>query len=463
MVRPLITMTHVCRSWRDVLLSTPSLWTRIDFAASGSRQAEVFLDRSGQQLLDLRHVFKGEEGKEPFLSTVLSNTYRLRRLEIGSSLLHLEPLLEQFSRPAPKLEHLKIKRDNPLEERDMKLHATIFGGQLPKLTDLSLCGFRMELRDFNFSSLTRFALSTETHHPVQDLTSFFERCPLLEFIQLRLPYMYPFRSPTPPPRNRTLLAALKELRFCETACASGLLDHLILPSCTEMKLNGGFAGEESDTNGTPSARIHPSSIDHLPVMTGIAKAVAIPSSCILSGPNGTIRFYCPDLTRDRFNAEFFTSFSPIFVMEIKELWVGEYHTSYEGTSYRPWAPTATDVHSALAALTRVEDLIIVNGRTGPFFSTLGSTTENSLLLPELRRLTIYVGYWGMDVSALLQCVRARKEYSQPLGKVIIVFPKEPGDDVVKGVESVREFTRELIWRVGEDPKLYWAGEGCKRW
>lgn len=80
----------------------------------------------------------------------------------------------------------------------------------------------------------------------------------------------------------------------------------------------GFAGKESDADGSPAARIHPSSIDHLSVMKGITKAVTIPNSCILSGPNGTLRFFCPDMTRDKFDAEFFTSFSLISATEIKE-------------------------------------------------------------------------------------------------------------------------------------------------
>lgn len=116
-------------------------------------------------------------------------------------------------------------------------------------------------------------------------------------------------------------------------------------------------------------------------------------------------------------------------------------------------------------LTRVEDLVIINGRTGPFFSTLGQTTDNGLLLPELRKLTVYVGCRRMDHSALAQCIKARSEHFQPLGEVTIIFPKEPEDCMVNGVESVREFVEKLMWRVGEDedPKLYWAGEGCGPW
>ena len=277
-------MTHVCQSWRDLLLSTPSLWTRIDFSTSESKQAEGFLGRSGGQLLDIliHQFFESEEHVEPFLSTTLHNIYRLRRLEITSFLLHLDRVLIRFTKPAPELKYLDIGNEPDITDKDKRLPSTIFNGQLPKRTSLTLRRLHTDLRGFNFPSLTRFSFTTGTTISVGNLTSFLERCPLLELIQTRLSYMP--QPPIPPPRRQVCLATLKELRFYETAFTSGLLDHLALPKCTEMALDGLFTGEEFDNHGSPTARIHPSSIDHLPVRRGITKAVTMPNSSILSGP-----------------------------------------------------------------------------------------------------------------------------------------------------------------------------------
>ena len=113
-------------------------------------------------------------------------------------------------------------------------------------------------------------------------------------------------------------------------------------------------------------------------------------------------------------------------------------------------------------LTKVEDLTIVGCETEPFFSTLGAAADNDILLPGLRRLTIYIGCGDLDVSALVQCAKARKEYSRPLGEVTVVF-EEPAAGMVGWVELVRESVGELICRVGEVPESLWRGEDCNSW
>ena len=191
-------------------------------------------------------------------------------------------------------------------------------------------------------------------------------------------------------------------------------------------------------------------------MRGITKAVAMPNSCVLSGPGGNLRLRCSEGTRDNFDAEFFTSFSPISVLEIRELWVGQWASSYSDPPARPWEQTAAGVRSAFKVLTKVEDLNIVNCEKEPFFSILGATADDGVLLSGLQRLTIYVGCEDLDVSALTRCARARKEHSQPLGEVIIVFEKEPGVGLVEGLESLGVFVGKLLYRVGETPRLYWG-------
>ena len=458
---PLVVMTHVCQSWRNVLLSTPSLWTHIDFSTSQSKQAECFLARSGNQLLDVYQYVRAADGIEPFLSTTLRNTHRLRRLEVDSHSQCLKLMLGQFAKPAPELKHLEIMVNTYPTNRSITLPSAIFGGQIPKLTSLSLEYIRADLRDLNFPSLMRFRFVEGTNVSVQDLTSFFRRHPSLEFIQICIASMP--APPTVPPSERVCLAALKELRFSHKTCLSGLLDHLSLPTCTEAMLKGESTGDEVGHYDPRVTRIHPSSIDHLPVTKGITKVVAMPNSCVLSGPNGNLRFWGFRRIRGTFDAQFFTPFSPISVLEIRELWVVHKSTSYIGSARRFLDPTAAEIRSAFKVPPKVEDLTLVGCRTERFFSALGMEADGVVLLPGLQRLTLFVGWEDLDFSALIQSAKARKEHAQPLGQVTIVFEEEPEADLVEGVEMLKEFVGESIYRVSEPPKLYWLDEGCDYW
>jgi len=437
-------MTHVCRSWRNVLVSTPSLWVHIDFTTT-SKQAKSFLRRSRDQPLDIYTFLVNKDRVEPFLSTTLRNIHRVRRLGIFSTLPHLKGMLTQFTELAPKLEHLNIANDPIMNRRGIELYDGIFGGRLPKLTSLSLHCLRTNLRAFHFPSLTRFDLVMKTHISVQDLALFLEGCPLLEFIQISLSYSS--QPPVAPPRERVRLAALKELRFDQTASTSGLLDHLILLKCTELRLTGRFTGKILSQCGDPAARIHPSSIDHISVARGITKATAMPNSCILSGPNGNLRFYSFErIPGETFDAGFFTLF-PISILEVRELWVGQ---SARGS---PWDQTTTGVCSAFRVLKKVEDLTIVNCETEPFFAALGAPADVGVLLPGLRRLTIHVGRGDLDPSALVRCAKARKGCFQPLGEVTVVFEEEPGAGFIEEARSLRDLVAQLTYHVGDTPKL----------
>jgi len=199
----------------------------------------------------------------------------------------------------------------------------------------------------------------------------------------------------------------------------------------------------------------------MPVMKGFTKAVAMPNSCILSGPNGNLRFWCFHGTRGDFDAAFFTSFSPISALEIKELWVGQETKSH--TVNKPWKQTVAGAHGAFAVLTKVEDLTIVSCETGPIFAALDTTADDGVLLPGLRRLTIFVGCGDLDVPALIRCAKARKKHSRPLGEVTIVFREVATTDSIWEVELLKEFVAEVSHYVGAAPVLVWRGADCDSW
>ena len=154
-------------------------------------------------------------------------------------------------------------------------------------------------------------------------------------------------------------------------------------------------------------------------------------------------------------------FTPISVLEVRELWVG--WSAASSTGRKPWKQTATGVRGIFRVLKKVEDLTIVTCHVEPFFSTLGAAADDRALLLGLQRLTIFVGCEDLDVLALVKCAKARKEHSWLLEKVTIVFEKDPGADLVEGLESLREFVGVLVYRVGKTSGLNWRGEGGELW
>ena len=214
-------------------------------------------------------------------------------------------------------------------------------------------------------------------------------------------------------------------------------------------------GETLTQRGSPAAKIHSSSIDHLPVMRGITKAVVMPGSCTFSGLSGNLSFRWLQGTCENINTHFFTSFSPITVLQIRELWI-EKRTVYGFDNERTsWKQSAAGLPGVFGALTDVEGLTVVCYEMEPFLQTLAVTVDGGFLLPALQRLTVYVKCGDMVVPALIQCTKARKEHFRPLGEVTVVWGEDPGARVRDEMESLREFVGELVHCVGEAPEFLW--------
>ena len=111
-----------------------------------------------------------------------------------------------------------------------------------------------------------------------------------------------------------------------------------------------------------------------------------------------------------------------------------------------WKQTAAGVRGAFEVLTDVKGLTIVRCKMEPFLQTLVETVDGRILLPGLQKLMVYIGCGDMDVSALIQCTRTRKEHFRPLGEVTVVWEKDPRAGVRDEAESLREFVGELIHR-----------------
>ncbi|KDQ13428.1 hypothetical protein BOTBODRAFT_33450 [Botryobasidium botryosum FD-172 SS1] len=152
-----VCVASVCQAWRAVALDTPRLWTSI---ATGSVPlTDLFIKRSGNAPLNIFiDTDKTPLSKRaPFL---FEHINRWASLKLTGSQLLDQSALQCLRRPAPALEVLEVCHNN-----NLWLHGActtvdkLFGGEAPKLREISLTSFHLPLTLSVFSGLTKLELT----------------------------------------------------------------------------------------------------------------------------------------------------------------------------------------------------------------------------------------------------------------------------------------------------------------
>ena len=189
----------------------------------------------------------------------------------------------------------------------------------------------------------------------------------------------------------------------------------------------------------------------------------MPNSCTFSGTNGNLSIWCRKGIRGYSDGDYF-----YFVLPDHRLadqgalgWTGN-RTLFYYHPCGPWGKTIGWVYGAFEMPKEAEDLAIVSCETWPFFMAFGATV-NGENLPGLRGFTIYVGYGGLHVSALIQLAKTRKEHFRSLEGVTVVLERDPEADVIQEVESFREFMGKLTHGFCEAPKFWKECKYRDRW
>ncbi|VDB92217.1 unnamed protein product [Peniophora sp. CBMAI 1063] len=108
-----ITVTHVCRRWRNVALTDPSLWTRISFRL-GEHWVDEMFSRAGsapiiyERLYDHKSTLSSAERESSMLSTNLSRVKTLILRDDKYTGFMVPMIHEVLTVPAPHLLHLDL-------------------------------------------------------------------------------------------------------------------------------------------------------------------------------------------------------------------------------------------------------------------------------------------------------------------------------------------------------------------
>jgi len=175
-VQDLVSVTHVCRSWRQVAIAAPELWTEITMANPDAVKA--FLERSGAVPLNVGlRLGSGAKFDQDLLDAVIPHVHRLRQLALLTR-QGLDPVRSMpFTEPAPLLERLAIYY--PLGDRP----ALLFNDQAPRLREINMYSNGLWLKNQLWNLTSLHVTLSHVRRIRSDLGPFFDmlcRCPALE-------------------------------------------------------------------------------------------------------------------------------------------------------------------------------------------------------------------------------------------------------------------------------------------
>jgi len=427
--RSLVRLTHVCRGWREIFISCPSLWARLD--CKRAHKTRVYIERSKSSPLEICLGQVDDEfcQEEAFLLAV-PHIGRLKALSVSGSLTPILPVLvEHFSRAFPLLETLKIGLDPTTTE----LPNTLFNGDLSSLRELSLTGGLIPQSWRGLSNLTTFNLH---HVPGVDtlltqLLDFFESTPHLRHIQLH--HLIPDTDDAPIERV-TSLPCLKKLSIIAQPVHSILLNHLTVPAGASLRLEFSFDGAES-----PVPFYLPKSLDslcNLSYITAVALCFGSERRFMrLHGPSGELYVLGNWISgRDQPYAgtnRFLRSLSQFDISRTRRLAITLCRSQPPDT-----APVVTwAIYRILRSMKNLHTFTLVRCKNLPFILALNPKTSPSgiILCPELEEIILHIGHSGrLNVDELLSMLKERASRGAKLSTITIV-----GTDVLTPKEVKR--------------------------
>ena len=436
----LITLTHVCRDWREVFVSRPSLWTRLD--CTNVKKTRTYVERSKLSPLKV-HLWWKEECisflDDAFLLTV-PHLGRFRSLSLFGPSDNLVGLInELLYRPAPFLEKLKISFGDP---HSVDNEFAIFGGNLSSLRELRFVGVITSLPWKNLANLTTFEFHNVPSNTISvtRLLDFFEHAPLLRHI--RLWDILPTVSNTPPGRVVSL-PHLEDLDIKAQPAHSILLKHLLIPNGTSLVLEFNL-----DSERTPIPDYLPKRLDNLSHITEINLSCNLGLCLRLNGPSGGLYVLghrtgaITSLTVA--NRKFLRSLNHFDISGAERFAITAYDTAMSQKF------TESPAYQTLHLMKTLRTLILAGCLNTPFITVLNpdQTPTRTLVCPALEELVLYVKKkeW-LHIKGLLGMAKGRSSSRARLSTIEIVSPHEVVS--AKDVLELRNYVSRVEYRLGD--------------
>ena len=436
----LIALTHVCRSWREIFVSCPSLWTWLDF--TDIEKTRVYIERSKCAPLEIHLELPYEE--EAFLLAI-PHIHRLKTLWVSGDPAELLPVLvEHFSCPLPLLNELEI--DFPYDD-DPTLPHGLFNGDFSSLHKLTLTGVTTALPWRDLSNLTTFNLSgvPEGGILLTQLLDFFESTSNLRHIQLdtSLP-----NSSDAPTERVVPLPHLKDLSMCLfTEEEQPILNHLSIPVGASLHLELEFVNEEPPFSS--SLLESPGNLRNLSHITAVNLCFDPNQRNIrLNGPSGELcilrSWKREERSLDTGASQVIQYLDQFDISRTQWLTISLYN-------YRPSNPaqiTKLAVHRILRPMEDLRTLMLIHGEGLPFIRALtpGENPDKVVLCPRLEEIIIYDYFRDtVRLDELVEMARERALRGTKLSAIKIINTTTNGP-IERVLLPLREHVEHVEYR-----------------
>ena len=437
--KDVITLTHVCRGWREIFTSRSSLWTLLD--CKHAEQTRVYIERSRSHPFEISLTqSKRISYSNDALLMAVPHINRLSSLTICVPSKTLSHLFSHFPFPAPFLKELKVilNLNDPWSEPVVP--STIFPDHLSPLRKLSLSNVVTDLPWRNLSNLTVFEFR---HVPnivdplfMGQLLNFFESAPLLRKIALL--DSIPTSSGVPPGRVIPLLN-LEKLIIEDLPARSTFLDHLSIPMGASLCLDFSFP----TGGGSPIPVCLANDFKNLCNITTINLIVSIPqwTRMRLKGPSGEL-----STCGCRNTSSLFRSLGKFDLSKTQRLSVTAHGLAPED------AFANSPIFQTLSPMKNLRTLTLIGVDNLPFIHALNPEKNRSrtVLCSELEELVLYIGTLDrFHLEELKKMALERDKRSSKLSSVIIV--SLGGVCSREAVFSLRKYISRVEYKLEVEP------------
>ena len=412
----LLTLTHVCHSWREIFISHASLWTNLDCPVVD--KTRVYLERSKTSLL--RICLEEQWLNDAFLLTV-PHIGRFESFSLSGPLIDIIEPIEHLKSPSPLLKALSLA---VTDEDGVYLPNTIFGGGLPSLYKLHFVGIVPDLDKFgNMPNLRTLSLSNVPPDliSVTELLDFFECAPLLR--EILLEYAFP-KSSNAPLGRIVPLPNLKHFTISAPPPHTILMNHLLILTGASINQKVTF----HDT-GSPISSLIPKDFDnlkHLSNITSITLDFTLTLYLRFEGPSGVHCISSDWLPQGPFptslGCSVLESLDVLSVSVVEMLQIEQWQSTISSTSVEE-----SSIYRTFHCMDNLRALTLTACLSCPFFHALNPRRNASgvVICPKLKELVVYT--WTEErnpISELLGMAKEQASRGTKLETVVIAGAEE---------------------------------------